>query len=80
MLKKISNIFKKKVTETPDEESLSSISKACSSLLIEVALSDKDFDEEEIKDLKKITTNITDSLSILLDKKLDLFSSTINNK
>ena len=40
----------------------------------------KDFDEEEIKDLKKITTNITDSLSILLDKKLDLFSSTINNK
>ena len=40
----------------------------------------KDFDEEEIKDLTKITTNITNSLSILLDKKLDLFSSTINNK
>ena len=40
----------------------------------------KDFDEEEIKVLKKITTNITDSLSILLDKKLDLFSSAINNK
>ena len=40
----------------------------------------KDFDEEEIKDLKKITTNITESLSILLDKKLELFSSTINNK
>ena len=40
----------------------------------------KDFDEEEIKDLKKITANITDSLSILLDKKLDLFSSAINNK
>lgn len=39
-----------------------------------------DFDEEEIKDLKKITANITDSLSILLDKKLDLFSSSINNK
>ena len=39
----------------------------------------KDFDEEEIKDLKKITSNITDSLSILLDKKLDLFSSTVNN-
>ena len=39
----------------------------------------KDFDEEEIKDLKKITNNITESLSILLDKKLDLFSSTINN-
>ena len=54
MLKKISNIFKKKVTETPDEESLSSISKACSSLLIEVALSDKDFDEEEIASMKEI--------------------------
>ena len=40
----------------------------------------KDFDEEDIKDLKKITTNITESLSILLDKKLELFSSTINNK
>ena len=40
----------------------------------------KDFDEDEIQDLKKITTNITDSLSILLDKKLDLFSSAINNK
>ncbi len=39
----------------------------------------KDFDEEEIKYLKKITNNITDSLSILLDKKLDLFSSTVNN-
>ena len=33
-----------------------------------------------LKDLKKITTNITESLSILLDKKLELFSSTINNK
>ena len=54
MLKKISKIFKKKVTETPDEESLSSISKACSSLLIEVALSDKDFDEEEISSMKEI--------------------------
>ena len=29
---------------------------------------------------KKITSNITESLPILLDKKLDLFSSTINNK
>jgi len=54
MLKKISNIFKKKVTETPEEKSLSSISKACSSLLIEVALSDKDFDEEEITSMKEI--------------------------
>ena len=40
----------------------------------------KDFDEEEIQQLEKITTNITDSLSILIDRKLDLFSSTVNNK
>ena len=40
----------------------------------------KNFDEDEIQKLKKITINITDSLSILLDKKLDLFSSTVNNK
>ncbi len=40
----------------------------------------KDFDEEEKIKLKNITNNITDSLPILLDKKLELFSSTINNK
>ena len=40
----------------------------------------KDFDEEEKIELENITNNITDSLSILLDKKLELFSSTINNK
>ena len=40
----------------------------------------KDFDEEEINELKKITENITGSLEILIDKKLDLFSSTVNNK
>ncbi len=40
----------------------------------------KDFDEDEILKLEKITEDITDSLAILLDKKLDLFSSTVNNK
>jgi len=40
----------------------------------------KDFDEEEKIKLENITNNITESLSILLDKKLELFSSTINNK
>ena len=40
----------------------------------------KDFDEEEKIKLENITNRITDSLSILLDKKLELFSSTINNK
>ena len=40
----------------------------------------KDFDEDEIAELEKITNNIIDSLPILIDKKLDLFSSTVNNK
>jgi peptidyl-tRNA hydrolase, PTH1 family len=40
----------------------------------------KNFDEEEIQELEKITLNITESISILLDKKLNLFSSTVNNK
>jgi len=40
----------------------------------------KDFDEDEIAELEKITNNIIDSLPILIDKKLELFSSTVNNK
>ena len=40
----------------------------------------KDFDDEEIVELKKVTDGITGSLEILIDKKLDLFSSTVNNK
>ena len=40
----------------------------------------QNFDDDEIIVLDKISKNITDSISILLDKKLDLFSSTINNK
>jgi PTH1 family peptidyl-tRNA hydrolase len=40
----------------------------------------KNFDEDEKIELEKITTNIIDSIPILLDKKLDLFSSTVNNK
>ena len=40
----------------------------------------KDFDEDEKEELKKITGSIIKSLSILLDKKLDLFSSTVNDK
>jgi PTH1 family peptidyl-tRNA hydrolase len=40
----------------------------------------QNFDEDEMIRLEKITTNITDSISILIDKKLDLFSSTVNNK
>ena len=48
-----------------------------------IAVSDyvlKDFDEDEKEELKKITDSIIESLFILLDKKLDLFSSTVNDK
>ena len=38
-----------------------------------------DFSEEEKENLVTITNKIIDSLSILIDKKLDLFSSTVNN-
>ena len=38
------------------------------------------FNDEEKTELEKITTNIIDSMPILIDKKLDLFSSTVNNK
>ncbi len=40
----------------------------------------QNFDEDEKLGIEKISKSITDSISILLDKKLDLFSSTVNNK
>ena len=40
----------------------------------------KDFDDEEKVELENMTKTITNSIAILLDKKLDLFSSTVNNK
>ncbi len=40
----------------------------------------QDFNEDEKEELTSITKNITESLPILIDKKLDLFSSTVNNK
>jgi len=40
----------------------------------------QNFDEEEALGIEKILNNINDSLSILVEKKLDLFSSTVNNK
>jgi PTH1 family peptidyl-tRNA hydrolase len=40
----------------------------------------KNFDEDEKLQLEKITQNIIDSISMLIEKKLDLFSSTVNNK
>jgi len=38
-----------------------------------------DFTEDEQKHLEKITNNIIESMSILIDKKLNLFSSSVNN-
>ena len=40
----------------------------------------QNFDEDEKVGIEKISKNIIDSISILVEKKLDLFSSTVNNK
>ena len=40
----------------------------------------QNFDEDESIGIEKILKDITDSISILVEKKLDLFSSTVNNK
>ena len=40
----------------------------------------QNFDDEETISIEKISKNITESISILVEKKLDLFSSTVNNK
>ena len=40
----------------------------------------RDFDEEEKQLLENLKDTITENLAILIDKKLDLFSSTVNNK
>ena len=40
----------------------------------------QNFDEDELLEIDKIANNINDSIPILVKKKLDLFSSTVNNK
>ena len=40
----------------------------------------QNFDEDEVLGVEKISKDITESISILVEKKLDLFSSTVNNK
>ena len=40
----------------------------------------QNFNEDETIGIEKIIKNISNSLSILVEKKLDLFSSTVNNK
>ena len=48
-----------------------------------IAVSDyvlKDFSEDEQEKMEEITNKMIEYLNILVDKKLDLFSSTVNNK
>ena len=48
-----------------------------------IAVSDyvlKDFNEDEQEKMEEITNKMIEYLNILVDKKLDLFSSTVNNK
>ena len=40
----------------------------------------QNFDEDESVGIEKISKDITESISILVEKKLDLFSSAVNNK
>ena len=40
----------------------------------------QNFNEDEVPEIEKISKNITQSIAILVEKKLDLFSSTVNNK
>ena len=40
----------------------------------------QNFDQDELIGIDKISKNITDSIGDLIKKKLDLFSSTVNNK
>ena len=40
----------------------------------------QNFDEDESISIEKISKDISDSISILVEKKLELFSSTVNNK
>ncbi len=40
----------------------------------------QNFNEDEAISIEKISENISESISILVEKKLDLFSSTVNNK
>jgi PTH1 family peptidyl-tRNA hydrolase len=39
----------------------------------------QNFEEDELAGIEKISNNINNSISILVEKKLDLFSSTVNN-
>jgi len=83
MIKNIKDLlsnFSKQEEELKEEE-ISSLDKACSALLIEVAYADKVFDESEITSLKeslKMTYNLDDNIinELIADAKKTIDEST----
>ena len=83
MIKGIKNLISNfsKQEEDKEEEKISSLDKACSALLIEVAYADKVFDESEIISLKeslKETYKLDDEIidELILDAKKTVDEST----
>jgi len=83
MIKRIKNLISNfsKQEEDKEEDQISSLDKACSALLIEVAYADKVFDESEIISLKeslKETYKLDDEIidELILDAKKTVDEST----
>ena len=83
MIKRIKDLLSNfsEIEEEPKEEEISSLDKACSALLIEVAYADKVFDESEITSLKeslKMTYNLDDNIinELIADAKKTIDEST----
>ncbi|RZO95119.1 MAG: TerB family tellurite resistance protein [Gammaproteobacteria bacterium] len=83
MIKRIKNLISNfsKQEEGKEEDKISSLDKACSALLIEVAYADKVFDESEIISLKeslKETYKLDDEIidELILDAKKTVDEST----
>ena len=73
MLKKIKSLFfKTSEEETTEVQVAQTIDKTCASLIIEVALADKVFDESEINLLKNI---LLDTYSLKLDDANELIAN-----
>ena len=73
MLKKIKSLFfKTSEEETAEVQVTQTIDKTCASLIIEVALADKVFDESEINLLKKM---LLDTYSLKLDDANELIAN-----
>ncbi len=64
--------------EDVDEEKISSLDKACSALLIEVAYADKIFDESEIISLKESLKETYDIDDIIIDELISDAKKTVD--